>query len=220
MDYYALNTLITIAFAAMPFGIMLYQYRRLDKAMRIFSFHCGISLLTEILAYYTAIAYHNNIIVYTVYSIIDTAVFCIYFNYSIPYFRKRYIGGWLAIFTFYGGIGSLIYMDKSVDMLYNYYLFYQGLIIIVMCAVAIRQQLGQSAYTLPDAMSHLMVAAIMMTFWALYFLAWWPYNYLIDQPGILQYISFEMLVILGCLMNAGISLVFIYYPNPRLKQAP
>ncbi|MNK11823.1 hypothetical protein D3C87_298720 [compost metagenome] len=212
MKNYDIISAINISLFAVPFITALSRYKRLDKGMQILCISCGVSLLSEILALYAAFQFHNNIPVYTIYSVVDTILLCLYFDYSIAYFHKRYIGKWLTLLTILSAIGSLIYLG-SLDSINNFFLYYQGIIIITMCLFALIQQLYRSEYRLPEFSPHFWAAILFIFCWTLALMNVWLYEFLNDKPGILQSISNYMMVWISMLMNIGLTIIFLSNPK-------
>lgn len=80
-----------IYFASLVFACAssIYMYKRLDNASRILCILICCALVNEGAAYYMAVKYHNNLTLYTIFSLIEFFFLGIYFNYTIDIFKKR-----------------------------------------------------------------------------------------------------------------------------------
>ncbi len=76
--------------------IGLYRYNRVEPALQILVWLYCLSLIAECLALFYTRWKHNNMVVYGIYSWIELAMVCAYFNSSISIFRDRHIGKWIG----------------------------------------------------------------------------------------------------------------------------
>lgn len=67
--------------------IGIIRIKHLDNASKTLLVYIVLSTSSELLATYTAIHYHNNLVVLNIFSLIEYLVTCLYFQKSIPAFR-------------------------------------------------------------------------------------------------------------------------------------
>jgi hypothetical protein len=76
------------------FFISVVSFRKLELPLKFISLLLGYDLLSEMTAHIAAVRFHNNMPVYHV-SVPVTALFTsLYYNYSVPAFRRYHVG-WL-----------------------------------------------------------------------------------------------------------------------------
>jgi hypothetical protein len=78
------------------FFISVVSFRKLELPLKFISLLLGYDLLSEMTAHIAAVRFHNNMPVYHV-SVPVTALFTsLYYNYSVPAFRRYHVG-WLIV---------------------------------------------------------------------------------------------------------------------------
>lgn len=164
--YFGLVSGLTLVLAFLPPLVGVLQFRTMDTAMKIFIACVAFDFFVEALALYKAYSDHNNLSVYSIGGIIATTMICIYFNYSIWLFRRLHIGYVLAALSAIVGIfkNSII---KPSDATENYFIYFQGILIIILSIMLLFQFLRNNGSDAPSAHPHFWIAIVLISFWTI-----------------------------------------------------
>ncbi|HVW96693.1 MAG TPA: hypothetical protein VHA56_12055 [Mucilaginibacter sp.] len=135
MAYHTRMTLLLLV-TALPVLVGAFRFPLLNKSGKIFYGLCVFSLATESAAYYTAVQYHSNIMVYNVCNVGQMFLACLFFNQAIPGFRKRNIGMAIGILSVILGLLNFLYL-QPVQEIADYFLLYQALVMIGLCIIGL-----------------------------------------------------------------------------------
>lgn len=199
------------------FVVSLVRFRHADNALKILSILLGGTFISECIAYYAAGRYHNNMPVYSIFSLVEFSLISLYFNYSIEYFRKRRIGIIIAALGTVAGIINIIYL-QPLNVLNNYFLFLEGILIISMALFSFTRLMIIEDATPMHLNPHFWIAAIFTFFWAVTFLNWGLYDYLIAKYRSKMWVANLSILIVNMITYTSIGLVFIFYPKLRVRE--
>lgn len=141
-DYYV-RTNILILTEALPVVICAIRFKMFDNGTRMFAALCTLNLITESLAYYMAVKYGNNIMVYNIADIMEVVIICQYLNYLSPILRKKRRGLFITAFTAILGIIN-VFILQPVNQIPEYFLFFQALLTISLSILSLYP------YLMPD----------------------------------------------------------------------
>ena len=194
------------------FGCGMIHLRKLDKAGKIFCVFCGFIFLAESTAYYAARVYHTNMAVYAVSNILGMLLLCLYFNYSVDYFRKSALGVWLGIISVLLGILNTG-LFQPVTKLCTNFLVYEGIVTVAVCMFAFFRLLADSEKLRLKNIPQFWVMTTLVLYWTITLLSWSVYEFLGEKVS--EYNSVINLLILvaniGCYATFGI--IFLLYPK-------
>ena len=108
MPYYHLLEITDLLLILLAFVSGWRKVKMRDMAERIFCILLALTFIEEGIAYYCRVQFGQNIPVLRIYSLVEIFLISLYFNYSIPLFRKWKIGIC---------IGSLVFIVGLVDCL-------------------------------------------------------------------------------------------------------
>jgi hypothetical protein len=196
--------------------IGLVNFKRLDAGSRILCFLLIAELVNESIAYYMAKKYHNNLAEYNIYSLIEFAIICWYFNNVIDVFRHRKFGTYIGAVGILFGIANLIFI-QHLHVLNSYFLFVEGVLTIGMCLFAFFRLLLKQEELKIFKYHHFWFISIILFYWCITYLSWGLYDILGTEYG--QYIAIISLMIwsVNILTYAGIGAIFLLYPKLQQK---
>jgi hypothetical protein len=192
------------------------HYKRLDSAARIFAILLAIGCLSEIAAYFSAKKFHNNYLVYNMYSCVELLLLCLFFNYSIDVFRKNNAGIYIGMAGFLGGIADMLWIEKGSIYRTNVaFIFLEYIIVISLCLFALTRMLVQPGSRLTGQL-HFRLTVLLVFFFSLTF----PYPYFYDYVVFIRRVSRQAEWFMECsydIVNLAFYLavivVFLKYPK-------
>lgn len=200
--------LIVIALAIIACIINL---KSLDKAAIILFILLPITFFSEIVAYYSALKYKNNLWVYHFFNPVQFFVISLYYNYSIVRFRKKHIGIYIALAGVGLGILNSIYL-QNLKSLNSYFLLFEGMSIIFMSLFSFSQMFIDNNIDLLKY-SHFWLTFILLSFWSITFVNWGLYEVIQSKALFFMPAVLMTIWIVNVLTYLGMGLVFLYYPK-------
>jgi hypothetical protein len=210
MNTYYLRTNLMIATAAIAVGAGIYRYSKFDRATKLFFYFAVCSFLEESLAYYWALRYNRNTVVYNITNIIEIFIVSLYFNYAISFFRKRNIGIIIGAFSVAFGIINNFFI-QSPNSITNYFLFYQALVTIAMCIILLSTFMVHSYTGNVKKEVHFWLAVILMFCWSFCYLVFTLMKYYTTTA--IGTIAVVTLTVVGIITNLSIAVIFYLYPK-------
>ncbi len=196
--------------------IALYRFKTLDLAGKIFSLLIVTTSITECASLYCSHYYHNNIAIYTVFSVVQMVLTCLYFNYSVDVFYKRNLGYHFAGISIVVGILNIIYL-QSLNALNNYYLVFECLCIISMALFSFFRLLLMHEQLRIKYYFHFWLPTCLVFFWSVTFFCWSLYGYF-QHAGVKDIWIIEVVVTTtNILTYSAIGFLFLYYPKMKEK---
>jgi len=168
------------------------------------------SFLEESLAYYWALRYNRNTVVYNITNIIEIFIVSLYFNYAISFFRKRNIGIIIGAFSVAFGIINNFFI-QSPNSITNYFLFYQALVTIAMCIILLSTFMVHSYTGNVKKEVHFWLAVILMFCWSFCYLVFTLMKYYTTTA--IGTIAVVTLTVVGIITNLSIAVIFYLYPK-------
>ena len=193
------------------------RFKLLDTASRVFFVLLSFAFLTECIACYAAVKYHNNTAVYNISDLIQIFLIMLYFNYSILFFRKRNIGLFFGILSSSFGILNLVYF-QSINVYDNYFFLYQTFLIIIMGIILYRELL-LSRYKKVLLDPHFWLAVALVSFYVFNSFAMSLYDYFTKHIPDQKYLIDDAIIYLNALANIEFALIFFLYPKMKLRDA-
>ena len=188
------------------------HFKRLDIPSKILSILICCAFFNECAARYLAIKYHNNLSLYAIYSIVEFAMLCLYFNSVIDVFIKNKIAIDVGVIGIVLGILNLTFL-QHFESLNSFFLLFEGLSLIGMCLFAFFRMLlkydSLKLYVYP----HFWFISIILFFWCITFLTWGLYEYInLRLHGSILTID-TALTIVGITTYISLGCVFLLYPK-------
>jgi hypothetical protein len=211
MSYYSIAYCYLLG-EFLPVATGAYNFRKLDLSAKIIWLMVTFSLLGELAAFYAATAYHNNLPVYNISSICELLILCTYFNRTIKKFRKFNVGYLI-------GVGSLvvaaitIVFGHPLTKVNNYFMVYQGLLVILMCLIYLSQLLLLPGYIHLKYEPNYWFSLLLIFFWSVTILNWAFYDYLYIHFYKFQNLLNYTITIIALLTSFGFAVVFFFYPK-------
>ena len=192
----------------------IYRFKKLDISSTIIAVLVCCAFINEGAAYYMARRYHNNLLLYAIYSFFEFGFLCLYFNTVIDVFARKNIGIYNGLIGILFGILNLIFVQKS-GSLNSYYLFLESLGIVGMSLFAFfRMLLKNESLRLPGYV-HFWFTSIIIFFWSITFLYWGLLDYFTHE---LKHNVWEIYVaelVIGIITYTGFGCVFLFYPKMK-----
>jgi len=136
MSFYYIKHFVMILTTALPVAVGIYRYRAFDMGSKIFYYSSILCMIAESLAFYAAVYFHNNLVVYNIANIIELFTISVYFNYTIRYFRRKNIGLIIGVSGLIIGVVNNFFI-QSIYGITDYFLSYQALVTIAMSIVSL-----------------------------------------------------------------------------------
>jgi hypothetical protein len=184
----------------------------LDRGSKILAILVCCAFLNEGAAYFMARKYHNNIPLYTVYSLIEFGILCFYFNNIIDVFIKKNMGLYIGIVGILLGLINLKFV-QSLNTINSYFLFLEGLSLVGMSLFAFFRLLLKHDSLNLFKYHHFWFICIIVFFWSITFLNWGLYDYFNLKWHHLIWKINIALSVAGSIAYGGFGLVFLFYPK-------
>ena len=213
MIYQAANYiyLLSLLFASV---CSLSRFRAIDKASKILSVLISCAFINECAAFLLAKLYHNNLVLYNIYSFIEFAILSMYFNNIIDVFIKKNVGVYIGVAGIVLGVLNLIFL-QHLDSFNSYFYLFEALTVIGMSLFAFfRLLLKHDSLTL-YTYHHFWFVSILLFFWSITFLCWGLYDYINQQLRQSARNINTALAIVGIITYTALGCVFLLYPKMK-----
>lgn len=196
--------------------VALVNFKKYDQALKVF---CGLIVITtiaELTALYFSHFYHYNAPVYAIFDIVQMALTCIYFNYSIDYFYKYKLGYHFAAFSIVIGILNIIYLEP-INTFSSYYMIYECLGCISMSLFSFFRLLLHHEQLRIKYYVHFWIPVCLVFLWSVTFFYWTLHEYFneIGKQN-LQLMAF-IITTINIITYSSIGFLFYYYPKMKEK---
>jgi len=198
------------------FGVLLMtlvlgcrKWKELQTADKVLASLIAITILQEIIAYFSYKIIKNNMYTYHFYSPIELFLICYYFNERSRFLKKRNIG--LII----GGVGIVVSLANTIYLqplkIFNsYYLLFEGAAIILLCLLSLSDILLNELIDFKKQ-SFFWITLALLFYWSTTYTGWGIFGMLdMRKSGLLKIL--EIVLFFSNLSFYGvISMVFINY---------
>ncbi|MCD6064862.1 MAG: hypothetical protein K0R82_2773 [Flavipsychrobacter sp.] len=193
------------------FIVGVFRFSRLQNGAKMIVVLLGCTLLSEYVADLLSVKYRNNMVVYHVYAPLHLFLVAVYFNQSIPSFRRRHVGWYIGAAGFIVALINSMFL-QSTSELNSYYLLFAGFVIISMSLYAFYKIL-ENDNTGTWNNPHFWISFILLFFWSITYLNWSVYQML--SKSVLEYMALVgfALPIISAITYFGFGLVFLFYPK-------
>ena len=213
MSYYGY---IVILVVALSFIVGLCRYSIIDKGSRVLVFLLGSEFINEIIAWYCAVKYHNNLMVYNIYNIIELFIIALYFNMVVDVFRKRNIGIYIGIIASAVCILNILFV-QSLNTVNSYSVFLEGFCIIGMSLYAFFRMLLHSDQIELRHYHHFWFITIILLSFSMQYLNWGSYNFLLLKIPKKMWVIDRFILFLTCISYLMMGVVFAMYPKWKIN---
>jgi hypothetical protein len=189
----------------------LIYFKKMDKASRIIVLFIVSTFISEAIATFLAVKYHNNIFVFHIYSPIQILLLSLYFNFSIEKFHKKNIG-WIvgALIVCFSIINSLFIQNFSKAFNSNI-LIVGAFVIIAMCLYSFYDLLLGDDVVELLSIKRFWYTALLLTFWSFTFCYWLVWQALFQPTsGNIKWLS-VMIWTINVLCYSGFAIVFLSF---------
>lgn len=212
MEFYYLKNNLIVATLLLAVLIGATRYRSMSTSVKMFWLLTLTMFLSEAIAYYAAIKYRNNLGVYGISSLAGIFVTCLYFNYSIPLFRKYGIGIIIGIISVFVGVLCNFYLQKPATFP-SYFLHYQSLLIIALALFSLTKMLvRKESYSVRHEV-HFWICFVLIFFWSTTNFGWALLEYYTyrfkTQSALINLSMFSI----NFITNVSIVLIFLFDPK-------
>lgn len=143
------------------------RWRLLSSADRWIPVLVCAAFLQECIAAYLTRARMNNYPSYHVYTPIEVAIICMYFDRSMRFRSKYVIGSAIAVVSVV--LSVFITLNLQPLKMYNsYFLLYEGCLVIVFCLLSFYKLLIRDD-VIPGKMAHFWLTICFLLYWSLLF---------------------------------------------------
>jgi hypothetical protein len=205
-----------IYFLALIFAcaISIYRFKKSDLGSRILSVLICCALLNEGAASFLAYKYHNNLSLYSVYSLIEFGLMCWYFNAVVDVFIAKDFGLYIGAGGILLGILNWIFV-QPINSFNYYFLLFEALMVIGLCLFGFFRFLLKRDWLTLHRFHHFWFISILLFFWCITFLTWGLYGYINQQ--LLQSAAAinSALAIVGAITYGCFGCVFLLYPKMK-----
>ncbi len=154
----------------------IFHFRKMDLASRIICVLIWVATVTEALAWYSAKRFRNNLPVYNSFSYLELILVCLYFNYSIPSFRKRHIGYYIAVVGVILGVLNTVFF-QPITTLNSNFIFIECLCIVSMSLYSFYRLLLISDNLYLQNNTHFWVPCVLIFYWCTTLFSWAMYGF-------------------------------------------
>lgn len=189
----------------------------MDKPSKIICILIWLVFITEVLAWYAALQFKNNMPVYLIYGFIEIALISLYFNYSIKVFRKYNIGFYIAAVVIFMGILNTLFIQPLKTLNTNY-IFLESLIVVSMALFSIYRLIIEDKSNLKlNKEVHFWFPCIFILEWCGNFLSWGLYDYFQKEMKDSAYILNYSLYVVNIIVYISFAAVLFFYPKMKQK---
>jgi hypothetical protein len=204
-----LTYLIYLIIIVLACIIALFRIKFVNKADGYILFLLNLTFISESIGKFLTIKYHDNTIVYQIFSPLEFFLIASYYNECIPFLKRNYIGRIVGIIGLLFAIFNMVFWQPINTYNSNFFVF-EGLLVLILSLFSyfpllIKEEISVLTYT---------------QFWiTTLFLFLWAFNFL--RLTIIQSIhneifhkNFQIVAIaITYLTYVGFGLVFYYYPK-------
>lgn len=211
--YALLNLYFFLLFLSAAVGLI--YYKKLDIASRLISILLAITSIAEFAAYYSAIHYHNNMGVYQFFNPVQLLIVSLYFNYTIPYFKKNGLGIYIGV------AGVLIaflncYYLQPLNTSNSYFLILESVLIVFMSLFSFSKKfVSDDVDLLKD--QHFWFTFFLLTFWSITNIYWGMRHIIQSTNAIFDSLITLILNILSIVTYTAFGIILFLTSKKRLQ---
>ena len=189
--------------------VSILRWKLLSKADRWICLLLLLTIIQESIAYYLQVRFHNNYITYHIYTPIELAVICLYFDRSLKFKRPYRIGLIVAATALVISIINTAFY-QPYDKINSYFLLIEGCVVIGFCLLSFYRIIIQDD-TIPGKMVQFWITICFLFYWSLSYANLGLYGAQVNHTDTLSKIFTWSLYSANLLFYFGIALVFLRY---------
>lgn len=190
----------------------VYRFKKTDTASKVLCVLICCAFINEGTAYYLAKKYHNNLLLYAIYSFVEFGMLSLYFNNVIDVFIKRNMGIYIGAGGIILGVVNLVFI-QGPSSINSYFLLFEGLSIIGMSLFAFFRLLLKYDSLNLYKYHHFWFISILVFFWSITFLNWGLYYYINMELKQSAWKINAALAIISAITYCCFGCVFLMYPK-------
>lgn len=189
-----------------------YRWRNIDAPSRIIVFSLGLGLTTELVGFYAAKVYRNNMPVYNVASLFLVLLVIRYYQYHLEYLKRKGVALLFYVVSALTWLASTISKGSlfGENMIFT---DYEILMVVVLSVVMVDRMVQRSYSGDLRQNPHFYFVVLFVLFRGASFVQWNLYEYLTRQHPMTKPIIDFGLWAGALLLHLGIGLVFVLYPK-------
>lgn len=214
-----MNTLtllyIYLAVIAVALYCSLLAYRPNSNESKLLSLLLGITLCSETTTCILAVTIRNNLPVYHIFSPVQFLLIALYFNESIPAFKKNATGIWIGIS---GIILSVLNSAclQGFNQFNSNFLLFESISIIAMSLQMFYHLIRQDDI-LPFRSQHFWISLIFLLFWSITYTFWGLNNAFDEKILYLIPILGSVLTTVNILTYSALAIIFFLTRKNKLS---
>ena len=202
---------ISLLFSA---ACCIARFKKVDAGSKVLAVLICCALVNEGAAAYLAHTYHSNLALYSVYSLLEFALLCLYFNSVIDIFIRTKFGILIGIFGLTLGILNWIFI-QPINSFNYYFLLVEGLLVIGMSLFGFFRFLLKRDWLTLHSYHHFWFISILLFFWSITFLTWGLYDYINSQLKQSAFAINASLLMVSAITYSCFGFVFLLYPKMK-----
>lgn len=187
----------------------LIQYKKLDKASQYIVIFLAFTLCSELIASWAAHQFRQNNPVYNIANLIDYTLICLYFNNTIPSFKRKRIG---LTFIITGAILYILNLAflQSIYILNTNFLAFESTTIVGMCLYYFYDFLKSDTY-LKRLPLQFWTTSLLLVFWSFTLFHWLVGFYLMYSKGDISDLPYYITMLVSTLTYLSFGILFFNY---------
>lgn len=216
LSYYTQSIIYLISFfIPMLFGIM--RFKQLDNGLQLIVYLLIVSFIIEVIAFFFAILYKNNLVIYNFELLINTILLFNYFKFNIEQLKNTFHSILItaSIFTFW--LFTILFICK-IDSINTTFIIFQGVFVMglsILLLDKLSSQKRRVVYKLSQS-PNFWIATILLFYWCLTFMQWSLYRTFTKEAISTEYID-TSLTIITILLNLGYAYILFRYPKLKYR---
>lgn len=192
---------VHLSFVFVAVGASIYRWKNLNRPDKIIGLLLLITFISECISLYLTVSIRNNLYAYHIFNPLQLCLIALYYNYAIPFLKKRHIGIIIAILGVIVGLLNSVYL-QPFGTFPSAFLLFEAFCIIILSLLSFYSILYEEDYKITTNVQF-WISVLFLIFWAFTFFLWGSY------VSFTQVLKDKLSLIAG--MIAGIN--FIFYPS-------
>lgn len=189
----------------------LLKRKAIDTPAQLILYCIILTTISETTARILALTIKNNLFVYHIYTPIQFLFISLFFNYSIPSFKKRYLGIVIGISGIIFSIFNSIFLQNPFTTFNTYFLAVESFLIITMTLCYFYSFLDNANTSKQFATADFWIACLLLVFWSFTFFTWLTGIALSLVDPIYMLGVRYMMYAINIITYTGFGLVFLFY---------
>lgn len=212
MNYYTVS-LINLILFFLPIVIGIKHYNLLEKALKVFLFFAISSSSGELIAFFCALIFKNNLPIYNLFSIINLVLLCGYFREQLINESQKKAINLLITFSILFWLFSIFYLH-SINSINSIFLGYQGIVTMCLSAYIMEYIVFRQSRTVFNLKTspHFLIAILLLVYWCFSIMQWILYRIFTRETPGFHFLDISLIVI-NMSINFCFTIVFLKYPK-------